>query len=86
MTKTDTTEISPTGLRYVSKENGSPFQGAGSTGETISCIKCGKHKLRTRGVVKRYLNALLFFCFDCKPQKQAAIKAVHPLDLAQVSG
>jgi len=67
MYKTETTLISPTGLRYVAKENGSPFQGMGSTGETISCIKCGKHKLRTRGTLKRYLNALFFFCFDCKP-------------------
>ncbi len=67
MFKTDTTIISPTGLRYLAKENGSPFKGMGSTGETISCIKCGKHKLRTRGTIKRYLNALLFICFDCKP-------------------
>ncbi len=67
MYKTDSTLISSTGLRYLAKENGSPFQGMGSTGETISCIKCGKHKLRTRGTLKRYFNALLFFCFDCKP-------------------
>ena len=67
MYKTDSTLISSTGLRYLAKENGSPFQGMGSTGETISCIKCGKNKLRTRGTLKRYLNALLFFCFDCKP-------------------
>jgi hypothetical protein len=86
MFKNETTEISPTGLRYVSKENGSPFQGAGSTGETISCIKCGKHKLRTRGVVKRYLNSLLFFCFDCKPVKHAAIKGAQSLELARISG
>jgi hypothetical protein len=70
------THISQTGLRYVSKENGSPFQGMGSTGETISCIKCGKHKLRTRGAIKRYLNSLLFFCFDCKPEKKLAANAV----------
>ena len=86
MFKTETTEISSTGLRYVSKENGSPFQGSGSTGETISCIKCGKHKLRTRGAVRRYLNSLLFFCFDCKPEKRPAIKATHPLEGARVSG
>ena len=65
-----TTQISDTGLRYVSKENGSPFQGMGTPGETISCIQCGKHKPRTRGSLKRYLNSLLCFCFDCKPEKQ----------------
>ncbi len=73
------TQISMTGLRYVSKENGSPFQGIGSSGETLSCIKCGKHKLRTRGVLKRYLQSLLFVCFDCKPAavKKPAIDAIH---------
>jgi hypothetical protein len=64
------TQVSDTGLRYVSKENGSPFQGMGTPGETISCIQCGKHKPRTRGSLKRYLNSLLFFCFDCKPEKK----------------
>jgi len=71
------THISRTGLRYVSKENGSPFQGMGSTGETISCIKCGKHKLRTRGIIRRYLNSLLFYCFDCKPEKGLAMGAAN---------
>mgnify|MGYP000944927273 FL=1 len=70
MSNYQTTQISDTGLRYVSKENGSPFQGMGTPGETISCIQCGKHKPRTRGSLKRYLNSLLFFCFDCKPEKQ----------------
>jgi hypothetical protein len=70
MSNYQTTQISETGLRYVSKENGSPFQGMGTPGETISCIQCGKHKPRTRGSLKRYLNSLLFFCFDCKPEKQ----------------
>jgi hypothetical protein len=69
MYKNETTQIAPTGLRYVSKENGSPFQGMGSGGDTRSCIKCGKHKLRSKGVIKRYLNALMFFCFDCRPDK-----------------
>jgi len=69
MPSTQTTQIALNGLRYLSKENGSPFQGAGSTGETISCIKCGKHKLKNRGAIRRYLNSLFFFCFDCKPEK-----------------
>lgn len=70
MSNYQSTQISDTGLRYVSKENGSPFQGMGTPGETISCIQCGKHKPRTRGSLKRYLNSLLFFCFDCKPEKK----------------
>jgi len=71
MPNSQTTQISQTGLRYVSKENGSPFVGMGATGETISCIKCGKHKPRSRGVLKRYFNSLLFFCFDCKPANKS---------------
>jgi hypothetical protein len=69
MYKQEETLISPSGLRYTSKINGSPFQGAGSTGETLSCIKCGKHRLKRNGVFKRYLNSPLFFCIDCKPNK-----------------
>ena len=71
MYKTDTTLISNTGLRYTAKENGSPFQGMGATGETTSCIMCGKHRMRSKGTLKRYLNSLMFFCFDCKPVKPA---------------
>jgi hypothetical protein len=69
MYKNQETLISPSGLRYTSKEAGSPYQGGGDTGETLSCIKCGKHRLRRNGVFKRYLNSPLFFCFDCKPNK-----------------
>lgn len=69
MYKTDTTQVSATGLRYTAKENGSPFQGMGAPGETISCIQCGKHRPRSKGSLKRYLNSLLFICFDCKPVK-----------------
>jgi hypothetical protein len=61
------TQISPSGLRYTAKENGSAYQGMSGSGETMSCIKCGQHKLRSKGVYKRYLTALMFFCCDCKP-------------------
>jgi hypothetical protein len=71
MYKNEETQISQTGLRYTAKENGSPFQGMSGTGETMSCIKCGNHRLRSKGVFKRYLNSLMFFCFDCKPNKVA---------------
>ncbi|MDD2808334.1 hypothetical protein [Rhodoferax sp.] len=67
MPHTATSEISPNGLRYTSKQNGSPFRGMSSSGETLSCIQCGQHKLRSKGLYKRYLNALFFFCADCKP-------------------
>lgn len=67
MYRNEETRISPTGLRYTSKENGSPFQGLGTSGETLSCIKCGHHRLRRNGVFKRFLNSPMFFCFDCKP-------------------
>lgn len=69
MYKTETTEICNTGLRYKSKENGSPFVGMGGPGETRSCIQCGKHKMRSKGSIHRFLNALMFFCADCKPVK-----------------
>ena len=67
MYKYEETVVAPTGLRYTSKENGSPFQGMGSGGETMSCIKCGQHKLRSKGSFKRYGPGLFFFCVECKP-------------------
>jgi hypothetical protein len=71
MYKNDRTSISASGLRYVSKEGGSPFQGMGALGDMLSCIKCGKHKLRTNGFVKRYFNAPMFFCLSCRPVQKA---------------
>jgi hypothetical protein len=68
------TLVASSGLRYTIKESGSPFVGMGSSGATLSCIKCGNHKLRTRGAFRRYPSGLMFFCFDCKP------KANHPCD------
>jgi hypothetical protein len=68
------TQVAASGLRYTLKESGSPFVGMGSSGATLSCIKCGNHKLRTRGAFRRYPSGLMFFCFDCKP------KANHPCD------
>jgi hypothetical protein len=68
MQSTAITQISATGLRYTSKENGSAYQGMSGSGETMSCIKCGQHKLRSKGVYKRYLTALMFICCDCKPK------------------
>ena len=69
--------VSDTGLRYTSKESGSPFQGVGEGGESLSCIKCGLHRPRRSGVFKRYLTALMFFCLDCKPVKTQP----HSIDL-----
>jgi hypothetical protein len=68
MYKDETTEIADTGLRYTFKEAGSPFQGMGSNGDVRSCIKCGQHKLRSNGAIRRFLGGLMFLCFDCKPK------------------
>lgn len=70
MYKDETSEITPTGLRYSFKEAGSPFRGMGSNGEMRSCIQCGQHKLRSKGAIHRFLDGLMFFCFDCRPKKQ----------------
>lgn len=67
MYSTEASQISHTGLRYMAKENGSPFQGRGGSGHTLSCIKCSQHKPRSLGIFRRYPTALMFFCFDCKP-------------------
>jgi hypothetical protein len=72
MYSTDTTKISQTGLRYTTKESGSPYRDTGGSGETMSCIKCGQHRVRRHGMFKRYATALMFFCFDCKPKTATA--------------
>ncbi len=77
MYKYENSVVSETGLRYTSKERGSPFQGMGGGGETLSCVKCGRHRPRRSGVFKRYLTALMFFCLDCKP----VVAKQHSVDL-----
>lgn len=68
MHKVEVTQVSPSGLRYTAKETGSQFSDQGGSGHTMSCIKCGQHKLRSNGTFRRYPTALMFFCFDCKPR------------------
>ena len=77
MFKTEPSQMSPSGLRYTSKENGSAFQGMGQSGETLSCIKCGQHKLRRNGSFRRYPAALMFYCADCKP---VVVKSLNPCE------
>jgi hypothetical protein len=68
----DKTQIASDGLRYTNKKNGSPFQGMGRTGETMSCMKCGLHKPRALGSFKRLLDKSHFFCGHCRPAKTPA--------------
>lgn len=60
----DVSKIDPTGLRYKIKAGGSPF-GTGSTMATMSCYKCGQHKPRALGGIKKFLNQNMFVCGDC---------------------
>lgn len=62
-----TTRIAEDGLRYHSRENGSVFKGMGRTGETMSCLLCGKHKPRHAGRHLRILGVINFVCLECKP-------------------
>ena len=81
MSRPEKTEISNDGLRYKSKKGGSPFEGLGRTGDTMSCIKCGVHKPRNNGSFKRILGSSMFVCFDCSPPKKDAAPAA-PADAA----
>ncbi|NDE04662.1 MAG: hypothetical protein EB003_08450 [Flavobacteriia bacterium] len=65
MNKDETTKISADGLRYKSKEGGSPF-GLSATVASMSCYKCGLHKARALGSFKRILNQSMFMCAECK--------------------
>ena len=70
MSRDQTTQIASNGLRYKSKEGGSPFGGSNPT-STMSCYKCGLHKPRGLGTFKRLLNQSMFMCGDCKPTPKA---------------
>jgi len=66
-TKNGKNEVSDSGLRFTSRENGSPFIGMGKVGETMSCMKCGLHKPRRLGSQRRFAGSLAFFFHECKP-------------------
>jgi hypothetical protein len=66
MVKDDPTKIAKDGLRYKSKEGGSPYGPSGNLG-TMSCYKCGVHKPRALGAFKRLIGQNMFICKDCKP-------------------
>ena len=65
---TPRTEMTDDGLRYHSKENGSPFISSGSFGTaTMSCFLCGKHRPRTHLKSRRLLGQMQFVCApNCK--------------------
>jgi len=64
MNKNNITEIAKDGLHYKSKEGGSPY-GLTNTTSSMSCYKCGLHKIRALGTFKRLLNQRMFICADC---------------------
>jgi len=71
-TKSGKTQVDSTGLRFTSRENGSPFVGMGKVGETMSCIKCGLHKPRRLGSQRRFAGGIGLFL----PRLQAAAAQV----------
>jgi hypothetical protein len=64
MSNNQVTKITADGLRYTSKEGGSPYQDY-SSGATISCYKCGFHKPRSTGIFKRLMGKNMFKCSGC---------------------
>ncbi len=71
MTTDDISTFSANGLRYKSKQGGSPF-GESSSPSVTSCFKCGLNKARSLGSFRKLLGGSMFVCGDCKPvQKQS---------------
>jgi hypothetical protein len=69
MAREEITKIAPGGLRYKSKQSGSPFGDSGTI-NSLSCYKCGKHKSRALGSFKRLLGQSMFVCGECLPTKK----------------
>ena len=68
MSREVTTAIAKDGLRYKSKQSGTPFGESTSMG-TMSCYKCGLHKSRALGSFKKLLGKSMFVCGECRPQQ-----------------
>jgi hypothetical protein len=66
MSREEVTKISKNGLRYKSKQGGSPFGGSANI-STMSCYKCGQHKQRALGSFKRLIGQSMFICAECAP-------------------
>jgi hypothetical protein len=65
------TEIADSGLRYKSKESGSPFYAGYNSIDTMSCFQCGKHKSRRLGSFKKLIGRNQFLCGECHPNSSA---------------
>lgn len=59
MSKDTSTKLSSNGLRYTSKEGGSPFLGSGAT---RSCLLCGKHRRPDQLQAKRMFGRTEMVC------------------------
>lgn len=68
MSSDETTKIASDGLRYKSKQGGSPFAGSSPMG-SLSCYKCGLHKARSLGSFKKLAGQRMFCCVDCSIPK-----------------
>jgi hypothetical protein len=74
MSNDQESQIATNGLRYKSKEGGSPFKDSANM-SSISCYKCGLHKPRSLGVFKTMINQRMFMCGDCISAKSAEGRA-----------
>ncbi len=54
------------GLRRVNKDGGKFFGYSPYASSTLSCYKCGRHKLKSGGGFKRLLGRSMFICGECK--------------------
>jgi hypothetical protein len=63
MSKDSSTKLTTDGLRYTSKEGGSPFLGSGNT---RSCLLCGKHRRPEQLRARRMFGRIEMVCKpDC---------------------
>lgn len=67
------TKIQADGLRYKSKEGGSPFASAGDfQAGTMSCFLCGKHRPRNTLKTRRLLGKAQHVCAPSCKEAEAA--------------
>jgi hypothetical protein len=75
-----TTRIQSNGLRYKSKQPGSPFAPGSAGPATMSCFLCGKHRARSALQSRKLFGKTQYVCApscNAKPE-EVAVAVVEP--------
>jgi hypothetical protein len=74
-----TTRIQSNGLRYKSKQPGSPFAPGSAGPATMSCFLCGKHRARSALQSRKLFGKTQYVCSpSCNAKPEEPVAPVAP--------